>query len=362
MTAGYTLGVEPSGREHIVLAVKGSFDFPSGPSGACTLSEVQDPLLMVDEFWGEPGFSAQRYEMDYALTKPRCDVLINGSAHAPDGRPVERVRVGVKIGDWSKRFDVVGDRAWVEGVVAPGITAPRPFLSKQITYDVAFGGVDDLDQDEALPDSYTANPSGRGWHRLRNQNRINGAPLPNTEAPGEPVTSPWGTYRPMSFGPIARGWPMRLKYGGTYDQDWIDNVFPFLPADFDTRFYQAAPEDQQIEYPSGGETVTLVNLTPEGKTQFRLPSVAVPVVFGRKRREDVQRPSVLDTIVIEPDRARINLTWRTSIPLENDIFEVPEAIVGHRSRGFWRARKLGKPYYGSLGAAVRARASETGDA
>jgi len=29
---------------------------------------------MANEFWGEPGFSSPRHEVDFALRKPRCDV------------------------------------------------------------------------------------------------------------------------------------------------------------------------------------------------------------------------------------------------------------------------------------------------
>ena len=53
----------------------------------------------------------------------------------------------------------------------------------------------------------------------------------------------------MSFGPVGRGWHPRLGYAGTYDQNWLDNVFPFLPADFRDDYYQAAPADQQIASP-----------------------------------------------------------------------------------------------------------------
>ena len=53
----------------------------------------------------------------------------------------------------------------------------------------------------------------------------------------------------MSFGPMGRGWPGRIEYGGTYDQNWIDNIFPFLPPDFDDRYFQMAPPDQQIDLP-----------------------------------------------------------------------------------------------------------------
>ena len=53
----------------------------------------------------------------------------------------------------------------------------------------------------------------------------------------------------MSFGPMGRGWPGRIEYGGTYDQNWIDNIFPFLPPDFDDRYFQMAPPDQQTPAP-----------------------------------------------------------------------------------------------------------------
>ena len=65
--------------------------------------------------------------------------------------------------------------------------------------------------------------------------------MPNTEEAGRPVTSPDSqALLPMSFGPIGRGWDPRYKYGGTYDDKWRDEHFPFLPPDFDEQYYQAA--------------------------------------------------------------------------------------------------------------------------
>ena len=87
----------------------------------------------------------------------------------------------------------------------------------------------------------------------------------------------------MSLGPIGRGWEPRYKFAGTYDQNWIDNVFPFLPSDFKDAYYQAAPLDQQIDYLRGGEEVVLQNLTPEGYTRFQIPQVQVPVAFFLKK-------------------------------------------------------------------------------
>jgi hypothetical protein len=202
------------------------------------------------------------------------------------------------------------------------------------------------------------NPIGRGYHQVRTGALIDGRPLPNTEAIDDPVRVPWGGYRPMSFGVVGRGWQPRIKHAGTYDQHWLDHVFPFLPKDFDDRYYQAAPEDQQITHPTGGEEVVLANLTPEGRARLRLPVVEVPVYFFRKDGGHEEQAARLDTILIEPNQRRMMLTWRASRPLRRDIFEVPQAVVGRRSRAWWRARTLGKEYHASLDALVRARRRE----
>jgi hypothetical protein len=50
------------------------------------------------------------------------------------------------------------------------------------------------------------------------------------------------------------------------------------------------------------------------------------------------------------------LTWRASVPLKRNVFELAECLVGRRPRGWWRARQLGKTYYPSLDDLVRAEA------
>src|SRR3954451_10366292 len=353
MQAGYTMGIDPSAREHVVVVVKGTFRIPDVDGEMAALAEEQVPLVMADTFTGEPGYSAPVHEADFPLRKPRCDILLNATAFAPEDRPAPRVRVGVRIGAWSKVVDVVGDRVWRQAGATPGPSAPAPLTTMPLTYDRAFGGVDYTDPDHA--DACRANPVGRGFGLVRSGERLLGRPLPNTEAPNDPVAVPWGSYRPMALGPVGRGWQPRIGFAGTYDQDWIDNVFPFLPADFDDRYHQAAATDQQADEPAGDEEVILLNLTPAGRTSFRLPAVEVPVVFIPRDGPREETRAVLDTVLIEPNRRRIVLCWRASRPLRRNIFELPEAVVGRMSRAYWRARELGKEYHPSLGALVRAR-------
>ncbi len=357
MQAGYTMGLQPDGRELLVVCVKGTFTIPkSGEEPG--LAEEQAPLVEADAFTGEPGFSAPLYESDYPPHKPRCDVLLSRSAYAPGGRPATKVTVTLKVGTISKSFKVVGNRHWKKGIITNSASWPKPFTVMPISYDNAFGGMDNTHKDPKKHRACVTNPVGVGFHSNLALKFFERKPLPNTEELKRTVTSPTGKYRPMAFGPIGRGWQPRASLAGTYNQDWIDNVFPFLPSDFDEAYYQAAPMDQQMPYPRGGEMVELINLTPEGRTTFRLPDIKVPMLFIMKNFDEKEVEAVIDTVMMEPDLGRFMLTWRSSIPLRRNMFEVAQVVVGRMSRGWYRARESGKTYYGSLDELIKERKEE----
>src|SRR5262249_23183462 len=159
----------------------------------------------------------------------------------------------------------------------------------RISYDIAFGGSNTDPNDSTKSKAFTANPVGVGYYPLTTGDALIGKPLPNTSEIGRRVDGRDGQYVPMAFGPIGRAFLQRLAFAGTYDQQWLDNVFPFLPGDFDDRYFQAAPSDQQFPYPHGGELVVLTNLTPQGQTTFRLPRLLVPVEFVDASFEPVEQ-------------------------------------------------------------------------
>ncbi len=350
------MGMRSDGRELLVVAIKGTFNLPKNGQKA-TLALKQLPLVEEDTFTGEPGFSAPFQESDYAPVKPYCDVIVNGSARAPGGTPAREVEVGLKVGRVAKAFRIVGDRRWEAGVGGIGPGFAKPFVTMPISYDVAFGGTDRFSKNEKEHDAFMENPIGVGYRKGLTTGPIDGTAMPNTEERKNPVKSPIGTYRPMSFGPVARGWKSRARYAGTYDDDWLANVFPFLPADFDDRYFQCAPADQQTDFLLGGEDVSLINLTPDGHRVFQVPKVEVPVAYLRQDDSEHIVSPVIDTLILEPDDDRFCLVWRAHFPLRRNMFEIAQVIVGKQSRAWWRAHKLGKTYYAGLAAAVDARAA-----
>jgi hypothetical protein len=341
MTAGYTMGLEPSGRELLVVVMKGTFVLPKAGE-AMRLADAQLPLVMADTFTAEPGFSAPVYEVDFAPRKPACDVLLVGGAHAPAGMQVTGMSVGLRVGPLVKRAEVFGERLWQRSVGGYVASAPQHFTQLPLSYDCAFGGVDKRSADEAQHDAYAANPVGRGWFSAQQKDdvgRIEGAPLPNLEQPGQPVRDPHGAYTPVAFGPLGRGWAQRARYAGTYDERWLKDDFPFLPKDFDERYYQAAPADQQIPHPKAALEVVLEGVTPDGVRRFTLPYFEAPVHVFPKRGERENYTATLDTIVFEPDAERFTMTWRVARPLKKSLHEIAQVLVGRKGREWWQQRE-----------------------
>jgi hypothetical protein len=353
VAAGWTMGFDREGRELVVVAVKATFTIPRDRAEP-ELAEEQVPLVDADQFTGAPGFSAPLYESDYAHHKPMCDVVFNGSAYAPMGKTVRRTRVSVEVGAMAKTFSVVGHRVWRQGVLGIHASEPEPFDVMPFSYDDAFGGVDDSQAEPAKAKTFLPNPVGRGYSHFKE--RIDGMKLPNTEEEGAPVADPGGAYRPMALGPIGRNWPTRVSHAGTYDQHWLDNQAPFWPADFNYRYFQSAPVEQQIPYPQGGEEIALTNVTPDGHVRFRIPTVSMPVWFLPYRGKDVRVGGRLDTILIQPDKGIFTLNWRAVLPMRRSCFDMKQVIAGEMSDAWQRARKAGnKPYYKGLAELVAAR-------
>lgn len=339
-----TMGMDAAGREFLSFVFKGTWDFPNRPEDPPTLSEEQTPLVMADEFIGEPGFSAPMWETDFAFRKPKAEVIVQGAAYAPKGQSAERVRVGVRVANWVKQFDVVGHREWQ--VIGPLVRASHPlsFQRMPIGYDMAFGGVDRFDPDDEMPKAYLRNPVGRGFASPGYQDQLSGLALPLTEAEGEEVTSPYGDYTPMALGPMGRNWLDRAQHAGTYDQAYLDTIFPFLPPDFDERHFQSAAPDQWLDGLPDHAPVVLVGLTPAGREDFRLPETAVPLTLFRNGDIAMDRPVQADTLLIDSEARKFSLVWRIEARIQKNFLEFNELWLGPPTEPMRKARAAGKRY------------------
>ncbi|WP_167084457.1 DUF2169 family type VI secretion system accessory protein [Massilia frigida] len=330
--AACTTAADKSGRKHLLVVIKATYRLPLSGEPAQLLDTQIEPVS-ADTATEEPGLSAPEYECEFVLVKPRCEVLLLGSAYAPQGVAAQRVGVGFQVGSVSKAFHVYGKRNWRASLLGINPGPAVPFTRQPISYDIAFGGVEKNPRKPDKRAAYLANPIGLGYQKKIRRGLIDGAPMAQTEAVEAKIKHPGKAYAPMGFGPLGRNWSQRLKYAGTYDEAWQKNVFPFLPHDFDERYFQSAPEDQQLDALIGGETVTLLNLTlpaltPSGRLDFTLPSLSLDVTFNPKDGASQTLPARADTLLLEPDRQRFSVTWRVAKPLRRAIDEIGHVEVG----------------------------------
>src|SRR5262245_39247253 len=252
---------DKDGGEVWIVAVKGTFAIEA--DGSTSLPDVQVPVTQAPVYSGKPGASSLLYDSDLVLTKVGTDIVLHGHAYADRGSVMSRVDVGLTIGPLNKRIRVYGDRNWIRRFGRLATSDPIPFERMPIVYERAFGGREVAPADALAPRLNARNPVGRGFST--DIHDLVGQPAPNLEDPAAAQPTPIG------FGPIAAHWSPRVERAGTCDRAWQEKRMPLPPEDFDDRFYNCAPDDQQTSQPLvGGEVVELTNLTPTGWLRFRI--------------------------------------------------------------------------------------------
>ena len=276
-------------------------------------------------------------------------MLLNAAAFAPEGRAVQALEVRLVGPGLNKRAMITGDRFWVRSFSSFAPSEPLPFVTMPLVWDRAFGG-SDLSNVEgpSRNGSEMRNLVGVGFHLNSDDSAVLGAPLPNLERIDEPVRSWSDKPQPIGFGPVGRGWRPRIGFAGTYDQRWMDETLPFLPVDFDERYFQSAPTDQQLTTLSGGTTFGCVHMSSRGRFVARLPSLRVPLRFLFSDRIE-SRMVTADTLILEPSDARLILLGRASVALPRQFTALREIRVGLPPRPTGD-----KPRFRGLGEAVAA--------
>jgi hypothetical protein len=329
-------GHDHKGREFYTVILKATFEWSD--YGDVMLASEQQPILPIDVYAGDPAVSGPIQPTDFAPTKPLVDFLLIGGIALPT--PVEEVDVTVQVGRRLKKtVRVFGDRMWLPAVASTlSLSRPQPFSEMPIEWDRSFGG-----HDPEHPELYEArNPIGRGMRK--EPHSLEGQLAPNFEDPRALITSWSSKPAPIGFGPVAPFWQPRVTHAGTYDEKWKEEVFPLLPDDFDERYFNCAPLDQQFpEYPVG-EDVSLHYSTETRRDRFTLPPLQVPVLIVLPRGRSTVETLTPDTILINPAARRLILAGRVKYLPRPDIAAIRQVLVGELTPGRWRALQTGKEY------------------
>lgn len=323
LAEGFT-SIDKNCLKSFVVVVRATYDVDA--DGRCTLSELQSPFVHADTHYGDPETTSVRAESDFVSIKPRPEVLLDAFAMPPQGRG-DSIEVALLGPTLDKRAIVTGERHWVRSAFGLRASDPVSFEALPLAWHLTFGGTDRTFAEPADFQSDARNPVGRGFQVNSSTAAIEGRPLPCIERPRSRMTRWDDRPDPIGFGPVPRFAPERAHHAGTYDDHWMAEVLPFLPADFDDRYFQAAPFDQQVDSLAEGTAFACLHMNKSGVFRVRLPALSVPVSFMFDDR--VRVPTVTpDTLILQPHAGRIVLLGRARAPLPRKFTRLREVRVG----------------------------------
>jgi len=302
--------------EKLVVMVKATWELPQGGDELELAPEERQRGLRPTAIpWGLPGETSTLFPPDFCVRKPSTDVVLIARGFAPRGEATDQFDVSVRVGPVSKVLRVFGLRVWEAG--GSGLSSPRPISELDLRYEYAWGGAEFSDTGDATEEP--RNPVGRG--KVLDNDSLTHQPAPQIEDPFNLISSVSTEPPPAGVGAIQRHWEPRRSHCGTYDDEWLDERAPLLPADEDDRVNQVATPDLIAGRPLvGGEEVALSGTLRGGAgLSFVLPQVAVEIGFDVKDRDrEVVRPH-LDTVVIDQlfgiggHWPTVEMVWRAAV-------------------------------------------------
>ncbi|MCI5208936.1 MAG: DUF2169 domain-containing protein, partial [Candidatus Electrothrix sp. ATG2] len=295
----------------LTLIVKGTFDLKHRDTA--TLAEEQ-LYPTGDEFYpDDEQQQSVRYESDFAFYKPKADLLLVGKCHTPQKTPLQTCSATFQVGTNQSTLAVHGNRS--KQPIVKTASAPEPFTAMDIRYDKSFGGP-----------VYDKNPIGKGYGQDKTAGTAGErSPLPNIES--SHLHSVDGEL--AGFGPLNKIWSQRYSKMGTYGNNWLKERWPWFPLDFSWEYYNAAPQNMQVNgYLRGDEAIICKNLHPEIPVyQSCLPGIRVRCFtekFSSTGRDEIEFAEVkmnLDTLWVDMEAEKLVLVWRGVTEVQSEDYE-----------------------------------------
>jgi hypothetical protein len=310
----------PNGLRAGLLLAKATFSFDE--QGRTRLDD-QDPLPLLTADKPTPLGLLPRDNM------PRNDaafeIFLLGKAHAPFGRPVQHLRVGLAVGTTKRELDVYGDRFWVGHGPSAVLSSPAPFTEMPLTYSRAFGGTADIDDDSPIEVCHPSNPEGVGFDVEPIANRLHrelncpaGYPrfpvvraVPNVES----VEAPLRTWADV---PVPELWSAVPLASAIHNESCyrVEGEGAAARAIRSPgQLHRAHPAWVLPSAPSRGTRIQLHNLTRAGALELRFPSLEVHFDYLLAERAG-SRPLAPRALVLLPEEQRIALLYALAFEVD----------------------------------------------
>lgn len=298
-----------SARAGMIVA-KGTWRAPQGTP----VLETQEPAPILVKDTPTPFGDLPRD--DTLRADPAFEVILLGQAHAPGGKPCERMTVALAVGGTRRELLVLGDRVWEKGLLGQKIGATAPFTTMPLTWARAFGGTAgiEIDRESFVDVCDVRNAAGRGFDPAPHAKGLGAKfkcpkpyprfdparQLPNVELPQSPVRA-WGDQPdPACWATV----PTTSSIHGLRMP-----VSPSVPKPGPGLFHRAHPDWVLPKVPPAKTMVTVEGATPDGRWSFALPTVQVWLdVLAGGREERIE--AVPQLLLLLPEERTFHLVYR----------------------------------------------------
>jgi hypothetical protein len=239
-----------------------------------------------------------RFPGDLPFLNGGTDVILDGHARQPGGRPGRSLQLRLSIGSqFTREIAVFGDRVWrrSRGKLTP--SEPEPFVSMPLRYENAFGGVQSVEGKEL---TCSANPMGKGFYPDPEQ--AEGRPLPNLEDPGDLIKTIDDQPVPVGVGPYPENGSLKPLNAISYIEDPVHPENSRI-TDLKPLLFNHAHPNMIIPPgcgPRPGEIIFITNVLPDGDLSFTMPDLSQHVHVRLENRDRIY-PLHVDQIGIMPD-------------------------------------------------------------
>jgi hypothetical protein len=359
-------------RDFGIVIVKATYEL--APSGRLERAEEQAPMVFTDLCHGAVNMTSLWHPSDLVPNKPATDIIVNATARTFEKMPKKAWKCGILVEDGDevrveKLLRVTGPRHWrpvwkralsereqanwknhLPAFDRWELSEPEPVTEVLLRYENAFGGEIAQGPDKngkTVLDTDERNPLGCGKIDPEWTDHTRPVRAPQIEAKDESINVPYQIYSPQSLNPSPPAWLPRRPLGGTYDQNWIDNVWPAWPSDYDFAYHNSAHADLIVKpYLRGHERVSLLGLAGWARiVTFDLPGEEVFTDFVMEDGAAERKRMNLDTVFLDiaaPSRRdwRVYLSWRVNF--EPDLYEKAVIHSGPASKALASAAAEGE--------------------
>lgn len=270
--------------------------------------------------------------LDEVMPKQQAEVLLLGSAYAPQQHPCTGLLTQLRLDDaagqplLSKCLCVSGERDWRAGLLGPRrIGSPKPFTRMELSYRRAYGGPGNA-----------VNPDGCGKRPAAAWLSAADGAMPNIAYP-ETIPAAWRARVAAGFGPIPIGNRARRSKFGSYGATWRKHDAPGFAADIDWSVFNMAPADQWSGRDfEGGESYLLRNLHPaHAELCGKLPHLrarAFVLETGQAVEHAREIALRMDTVWFLPDHDLGVVAYHGHTEVnDSDAFDIGALMAGYEN-------------------------------